>query len=352
MSAAPSLPDAAWQAVVDRDPRFDGKFVYAVRTTRVYCRPICPSRRPARRHVMFFAAPEAAAAAGFRPCKRCRPDHPMGPAVQEQVARARAYLDAHADLRISLDRLAEEVGLSPFHLQRAFKRIVGVSPRAYAAAARAHRLRSSLRSEVTVGRAVYEAGFNSSSSAYQAAPAAIGMTPAQYRRGGLGVRIRYTIVDSPVGRLLAGATDRGVAAVILGESDAAVEALLADEYPRAVRLRDDEGLAEWVDGVLRLLEGDAARDRLPVDVPATDFQLRVWAALRRIPFGTTRTYGEIAAELGAPGAARAVARACATNPIALVVPCHRVVREDGALGGYRWGIERKERLLAEESRGR
>lgn len=346
----PSVPaqETAWRAVETRDAGADGRFVFAVRTTGVYCRPSCPARRPRRENVTFYATPAAAEAAGFRACRRCRPAsvHPA-PAVQ-RVELAVEYLDEHLDDAVTLAELGHEVGMSPTHLQRTFKRYLGVSPKEYVRARRLERLKSRLQQGDSVLRATFEAGYGAGSRAYDAASAPLGMTPATYRAGGRGMEVRYTLADSPLGRLLVGATERGVAAVMLGDSDDELEEALRDEYPNATLEPSRDGLQEWTRAVVRSLEGpDEALD-LPLDVQATAFQWRVWTALRDIPRGETRTYGEVAAAIGSPRASRAVARACATNPVALTVPCHRVVRKDGDLGGYRWGEQRKRRLLQRE----
>jgi AraC family transcriptional regulator of adaptative response/methylated-DNA-[protein]-cysteine methyltransferase len=340
--------DRAWAAVRARDRRFDGRFVYAVRTTGVYCRPSCGSRRPKRANVLFFADPASAEAGGFRPCRRCHPHVAADQSDVRAVRRACALLDARLDRVPTLERLGAEVGLSPWHLQRVFKRVVGVSPREYVEARRAERLRVGLREEETVSRAVYAAGYGSGRAVYERARSPLGMTPATYRRGGRGLTIAYTVVDSPLGRLLVAATERGVCSVKLGDSDAALEAGLRSEFPQAELARDPGPLDQWVAVIVRHLGGDTPRLDVPLDVRATAFQWRVWTALRAIPYGTTRSYADVARAVGAPRAVRAVARACAMNPVALVVPCHRVVRGDGDPGGYRWGIARKTALLEQE----
>lgn len=353
--ATPTLSNApadaaAWRAVEDRDARYDGRFVYAVRSTGVYCRPSCPSRRPARGNVRFFGTPDAAEAAGYRECRRCTPRATATRATRV-IHAAVAYLDAHAPRVVSLGELAAHVGVSAAHLQRAFTRAVGVSPRAYQDARRVRALKARLRAGDTVSRATYEAGFGSSSRVYERADAALGMTPAEVRRGGAGVRIRYAIADSPRGRVLVGFTARGVCAVELGATDADVERGLRADFPRADLERCDDDEHAWVRGVVRQVTHprDRAGASIPLDMAGTAFQARVWKALRDIPAGERRSYGEIARAIGRPTAARAVARACATNRIAVLVPCHRVVREDGATGGYKWGLGRKQRLLDDES---
>jgi AraC family transcriptional regulator, regulatory protein of adaptative response / methylated-DNA-[protein]-cysteine methyltransferase len=340
-------PAEAWAAVVDRDRRFDGRFVYAVRTTRVYCRPSCPSRRPAAANVLFFDDATGAERAGFRACKRCRP-RATGAATDASAAvrHAAAFIDANVDRRITLSELAQVTGVSPYHLQRVFRRELGVSPREYQQARRMERLRGHLRRGQTVSRATYDAGFGSASRVYEHAGAALGMTPAVYRRGGAGVRIRFVVVPSPLGELLVAATPRGICAVNLGDSEARLERRLRTEFPNAIVERDEDGsLAALTAKVLAHLQGDGPAVGLPLDVRGTAFQQQVWQALLAIPYGQTRSYAEVAASIGRPSATRAVARACATNPAAVVIPCHRVVRADGGLGGYAAGIGRKVQLL-------
>ena len=339
--------DEAWRAVERRDARFDGQFVYAVDSTHIYCRPSCPSRRPLRSRVRFYPAPDAAEAAGYRACRRCLPRESATAAVAA-VERARGYIEANSDRPITLSALASEVGLSPFHLQRTFKRLLGVSPREYQDALRVTNLKSRLRAGETVSRATYEAGFGSSSRVYERSNSSFGMTPAAYRRGGEGMRITYTIVSSPFGRLLVGATERGVCAVALGDSDPALIESLEADFPRAEIEHGNDAHRDWVAEIVRQVGGENMALRVPLDVRGTEFQKRVWTMLRKIPPGRTKSYGEIAAALGNPRATRAVARACATNRIAVVIPCHRVVRNDGALGGYKWGLERKRALLEHE----
>jgi AraC family transcriptional regulator of adaptative response/methylated-DNA-[protein]-cysteine methyltransferase len=353
-SAAPD-PDTAWSAVLARDPRYDGKFVYAVRSTGVFCRPTCPSRRPQRQNVAFFAAPAEATVAGFRPCRRCRPEEPRLP-LAEAMARVRAYIDERVDARLTLDALAKVADLSPAHLQRTFKAQFGLSPRAYQSSRRTDRFKEEVRRGRSVTDALYEAGYGSGSRLYESADARLGMTPGSYKRGGKGTKVRYTTAAAALGRVLVAATDRGVCAVQLGDSDPALEAALREEYPEAEIRRDDTGLRPSLAAILAHLDGEVKQLDLPLDVAATAFQWRVWHALQEIPYGETRSYAQVAEALGQPRAVRAVARACATNRVALLVPCHRVVRTDGSSGGYRWGEERKHRLLANEkaaaSRGR
>lgn len=341
-----------WQAVMGRDARFDGAFVYAVRSTGIYCRPSCPSRRPRREQVTFFNLPRAAEGAGFRSCRRCRPAQVSArdPRVA-RVERVCRYIDAHLDSALPLARLAGEAGLSPHHFQRTFKQLMGISPRQYAEARRLASFKAQVRKGETVTSAIYGAGYGSGSRLYERASRQLGMTPSAYRKGGRGMQLRYAVAASPLGRLLVAATERGIAAVSLGESEAALEDALRAEYPAATVERDDVALAPRVRAVLDRLAGSGGPE-LPLDINATAFQWRVWQELLRIPAGATRSYGEVARALGRPSAARAVARACASNPVALVIPCHRVVASDGSLGGYRWGAERKKRLLEREARRR
>lgn len=348
----PPDPDTAWTAVVERDARFDGRFVYAVDSTGIYCRPTCPSRRPRQSNVRFFAAPEEAEQAGYRPCRRCRPRSGETSRQAEAVRRACGYLEAHLEEAPSLNDLAREVGMSPWHLHRTFKAVLGLSPKQYAARLRAGRFKDELRDGESVASATYGAGYGSSSRLYEKSGETLGMTPGTYRRGGRGMRIRYTLADSPFGRLLVGATERGICAVSVGDADGPLEAELRREYPNAEIERDDAGLQEWLAAVLPALDGrdDSGKaGELPLDLQATAFQWRVWRALQEIPRGETRSYQQVAAALGQPGAARAVAQACASNRVALVIPCHRVVRGDGSTGGYRWGAGRKETILRQEA---
>jgi AraC family transcriptional regulator of adaptative response/methylated-DNA-[protein]-cysteine methyltransferase len=336
-----------WQAVQSRDQRLDGAFVYGVRSTGVYCRPTCPSRRPRREQVSFFATADEAEQAGFRPCLRCHPRNHSAPSV-ELARRVREYIDVHVDQGVTLADLGRVFNMSPFHLQRTFKQALGVTPKQYAASRRLGQLKAQLKNGRAVTTALYDAGYNTSSRLYEAAPGWLGMTPSEYRRGGAGMDIHYTVVDSALGRLLVATTERGVCMVSLGDEDAPLEAALRAEYPHARLARNDGALIPWVQAVVDYLAGQQVQLDVPLDVQATAFQWRVWEALRAIPYGSTRTYHEIATQLGNPKAARAVGHACATNPVALIIPCHRAVRVGGRLGGYRWGLERKRRLLTQE----
>jgi AraC family transcriptional regulator of adaptative response/methylated-DNA-[protein]-cysteine methyltransferase len=344
---------AAWRAVAMRDASADGRLFYAVTSTGVYCRPSCPSRRPRRENVRFFASAGDAEREGFRACLRCRPNDFTRAA--ESVARAKDILDRHAERgaegRVSLGELAAAVEMSPFHLQRVFQAQLGLSPSRYLRARRAERFKSQLRRGGTVSRATYDAGFGSSSRAYEVADSQLGMTPATYRHGGEGAEIRYRVVRSSLGAVLVAATPRGVCAVKLGDDAGALERELADEFPRAALVRargTDDEFGAWVDAIVRYVDRDGESPSVPVDVKATAFQWKVWRALQAIPRGETRSYTEVAAAIGKPSAVRAVASACANNRVALVIPCHRVVRSDGSLSGYRWGPERKRKLLDRE----
>src|SRR5712664_1882096 len=332
-------PTERWHAVLARDRRFDGAFVYAVRSTGIYCRPSCASRRPRRTQVTFFPIPEAAEREGFRACRRCHPaDAPGADATVALVREAARAIAAGMAPRGEPRRLA-----------RAFKRVLGITPRAYAAAHRTARFKQELKRRKHVSPALYEAGYSSTSRVYEHAHEQLGMTPATYARGGAGIGIAYATVPTSLGRLLVAATERGVCRVSLGDNAAALAAELVAEFPGAKVLEDKSGKLEgWLGAILAYLDGREPHLDLPLDIRATAFQRRVWQELQKIPFGKTRSYAEVARRIGQPNATRAVARACATNPAALIIPCHRVVREDGDLGGYRWGLERKRALLDQE----
>lgn len=341
--------DDRWQAVLARDRRYDGTFVYAVRSTRIYCRPSCPSRRPRRAQVTFFPIPEAAEREGFRACRRCHPAEATGadPAVDLVREACRALAESNSP---HVATLARRLGTRPHQLARAFKRVLGITPREYGAARRVARFKQELKRRKHVSPALYEAGYSSSSRVYESTHAQLGMTPAKYAHGGVGIGIAYVTVATPLGRLLVAATERGVCRVTLGDTAGALEADLLAEFPAARVIQDKSGkLQGWVAAILAYLDGHEPHLDLPLDIRATAFQRRVWQELQRIPFGATRSYSEVARRIGQPKATRAVAHACATNPVALVIPCHRVVREDGELGGYRWGVDRKKSLLKKES---
>lgn len=342
---------ACWAALRGRDPAADGRFFYGVKTTGVYCRPSCPSRPPRPENVTFYRTQAEAEAAGFRPCKRCRPTERSPVERHRQaVARACALIRA-ADTAPSLDRLAAAAGMSRYHFHRVFTQIVGTTPGAYARTQRVRRLESELAGGTPVTEAVYAAGFGASSRAYEAAAGGLGMTPGVRRRGGAGQTIRYATAQTGIGWVILAASQRGICAAAFGDDREALIDGLRRRFPAAVLVEDQDELQAWMHAVVGHLAAPAARALdLPLDIQGTAFQARVWQALRKIPLGQTASYAEIAAALGQPAAVRAVARACASNDIALLIPCHRVVRSDGDLAGYRWGVARKRALLAAERR--
>ena len=366
-------PEELWNAVMARDRRFDGRLVYAVRSTGIYCRPSCPSRRPGRGQVRFFAAPQEARNEGFRSCRRCLPDrdepdrdHPnryetdtnmatLACAWIEDYVEANEALPATQELR---QGICDALGVGSSSLAREFKRETGLTLLQYARGKRAERFKRLLKEGTSVSDALYEAGYGSSSRVYEGTGEKMGMTPASYRKGGAGATIGYVVTQSSLGGLLLAATDRGVCAIKLGDDTAALIAELEQEFPAATLLPVETdadthrfpGLRAWVDTALAYLDGRSAAVDLPLDVRATMFQWRVWRQLQAIPVGETRTYQQLAEELGAARASRAVGRACATNPVAPIVPCHRALRKDGGLAGYRWGLHRKEALLEMERR--
>ena len=343
-----NLENQRWQAVVDRDNAHDGKFVFAVASTGVFCRPSCPARRPRRENVTFFTTTQDAENAGFRACLRCRPKV-LGGTPQMKLIRAICrFIEQHLDEPVSLARLSSEFHLSPFHLQKTFKAVLGITPRAYAESCRLNQLKQNLRAGHSVTRAMYDAGYSSSSRLYERTASQLGMTPDKYRRGAVAAPIRYVLTDSGFGRLLIAATDKGICAIQFANSDDELEHGLKREFPFATRRRDDNGMQTWKEELLRRLDGEKLKESLPLDIQATAFQRRVWTYLQTIPVGATRSYGEVAKGIGQPTASRAVARACATNPVAIAIPCHRVVRGSGDMGGYRWGAERKRALLEME----
>jgi len=343
--------DSAWQQVLERAAHADGHFVYGVQSTGIYCRPGCPSRRPARNNVRFFATCEEAEAAGFRACLRCEPARrgTRRDPHAEAVTRAAQILRKRAAASVSLDALAEAVGLSRFALLRGFQRVLGVTPSEFARAQRQERFRMEVRdASKSVTEAVYAAGFGSSSRLYESAADTLGMQPSTMKAHGEGEMIRWSTGESPLGRMLVAATDRGLCAVLFADSEKAAVSELQSRFSRAKLLQDDDGLGEAVRNVLSQMTESATAASLPFDVRATSFQHRVWQALRSIPRGETRTYSQIAEAIGAPKAVRAVGAACGANPLAIVVPCHRAVGSDGRLHGYRWGLERKQKLLEME----
>ncbi len=335
-------------AVAAREGGFDGRFVYAVRSTGVYCRPSCPSRAARPENLSFHAGPVEAEAAGFRPCRRCRPDA-AAPSQQQAatIARACRLIEA-AETPPPLDTLARAAGLSPFHFHRTFKAVTGVTPKAYAQAHRAARAADSLAAGRSVTESVYAAGYGAPSRFYAGAAERLGMSPSAYRKGGAGERISFAVGACALGLVLVAATTRGICAILLGDDAEALRRDLAARFPRAEIAAGTPDFAATVEAVVRLVAAPEAGFDLPLDIGGTAFQQRVWQALRRIPVGTTATYAEIAAAIGAPAAVRAVAMACGANALAIAIPCHRVVRSDGALSGYRWGTERKAALLARE----
>jgi AraC family transcriptional regulator, regulatory protein of adaptative response / methylated-DNA-[protein]-cysteine methyltransferase len=344
-----SSDEARWEAVVQRNRGADGAFYYSVRTTGVYCRPSCAARLARREHVRFHATREEAEQAGFRPCKRCRPTEP---ALAEQyaavVAKACHLIEAAEDM-LNLEALAATAGMSRFHFHRIFKTLTGVTPKAYAAAHRAQRVRNELSRTDTVTEAIYGAGFHSNGRFYATSSEVLGMTPTNFRSGGYGASIRFAVGACSLGSILVAATDKGVCAIMLGDDPEALVRDLQDRFPKAQLLGGDEDFEHVVARVVGFVEAPALGLDLPLDVQGTAFQQRVWQALRAIPSGTTASYTEIAERIGAPQAVRAVAQACASNTIAVAIPCHRVVRQDGALAGYRWGVERKQALLEREA---
>ncbi|MDG2287002.1 MAG: bifunctional DNA-binding transcriptional regulator/O6-methylguanine-DNA methyltransferase Ada [Alphaproteobacteria bacterium] len=341
--------EARWDAVVAKQADADGVFVYAVATTGIYCRPSCSSRQPARRNVSFFETRTQAEKAGFRACRKCG-GQPKGADDPQLVAVRRACMEIESaeEQAPSLDALAQATGVSPHHLHRTFKKAMGITPHQYWDSIRLARLKENLRSGESVAPALYSAGYGSSSRLYEKPDGQLGMTPASYGKGGAGAVIAHTLRHSTLGLVLVGTTAKGVCFVALGDDEMTLMAGLEQDFPRARLHRDDEGLGEMLDRVVAHLEGREPRVRLPLDVQATAFQRQVWQALSDIPYGETRSYAELAAAIGNPGASRAVGRACGSNPVALLVPCHRAIGADGRLTGYRWGLERKQALLAQE----
>lgn len=337
--------DLFWQAVVHRHPKFDGLLFYGVRSTRIYCRPTCPSRKPQRHQVYFFDSAQAAEAAGYRACKRCHPQQVSAPdPTTAKVLAVCRYIDTTEHVP-TLAELGTYVEMSPTYLQRTFKQLIGVSPFQYADACRVERFKQQIRQGETITDALYETGYGASSRLYEKAHKQLGMTPATYQRWGRGEVIRYTIIDSPLGLLLVAATQQGLCSVRLGNTASTLEQELKQEFKDASLQPADRELQQWTQTFIDFLGGVCPLPTLPIDVQATAFQLQVWKALQTIPVGTTASYSDVARQIGHPTSVRAVARACATNPVALVIPCHRVVQKDGGNGGYRWGVHRKQELL-------
>jgi AraC family transcriptional regulator of adaptative response/methylated-DNA-[protein]-cysteine methyltransferase len=342
-----------WRAVEQRDASKDGTFVYGVATTGIYCRPSCSARRPLRKNVRFFATPTDAERAGLRACLRCKPKvDRMQSALDARIRKACELIAHHAELPLSLKDLASAVGLSPFHFQRSFKAIVGLTPKEFHDAERVRALKAGLKSGSTVTEAIYDAGFGSSSRVYERVDTRLGMTPLQYRHGGRGLVISHASAKTPLGLLMIGATDRGICFIQFGDSESALERQLVAEYPEATHapMPNDqaETFAAWMRALGAYLEGGKSQLDLPLDVRGTAFQMRVWRYLQTIPYGEVESYTEVARGIGQPTAVRAVAQACARNPIGLAIPCHRVIRGNGELGGYRWGLDRKRALIDRE----
>jgi AraC family transcriptional regulator of adaptative response/methylated-DNA-[protein]-cysteine methyltransferase len=346
-----TVNDPRWMKLVTRDAGADGGFVYSVATTGVYCRPSCPARTPNPRNVAFHADPAAAEAAGFRPCKRCRPTEPPLAERQAAIVAAACRRIEAAEEPLSLGELADGAGLSPHHFHRMFKSITGLTPKGYGDAHRARRVREALGKGAQVTEALYDAGFGSSGRFYAAADGALVMLPAAYRKGGASAEIRYGIGDSSLGRVLAAASERGVCCIMLGDDDGELVADLGRRFPNARTIAADEDFQSTIDAVVALVEEPEQGLSLPLDIRGTAFQRRVWQALQAIPIGETRSYAGLARDIGEPRAARAVAAACAANKLAVAVPCHRVIHSNGSDSGYRWGVERKRALLAKEARG-
>lgn len=341
-----------WSAVVHRDARADDVFFYSVRTTGVFCRPSCAARLARRENVSFHDSVGDALAAGFRPCKRCRPDErPLPVRRADAIARACRLIEEAEDAP-DLDAIASAVGMSRFHFQRVFRATTGLTPKAYAIAHRAQRVRDQLKRNATVTDAIYEAGFNSNGRFYATADQMLGMTPSAFRAGAPDADIRFAVGQSSLGAVLVAASDRGVCAILFGDAPEALVEDLQDRFPKARLLSGDRAFESWVAKVVGFVEAPRLGLDLPLDVQGTVFQRRVWKALQQIPIGSTLSYSEVAAKIGAPGSARAVAQACASNRLAVAIPCHRVVRNDGGLSGYRWGIERKRTLLEREARSK
>lgn len=339
---------ARWIAVASRNRQADGSFWYGVRTTGIYCRPSCSSRLPNRANVAFFDTCAQAERGGYRACRKCQPTVSGPDRIPDAILRARALIEA-AEEPPTLDTLAAAVGFSPFHFQRMFKKAVGVTPKAYAAARRIERFREGLRDERTVMRAMYEAGFGSSSRCYETAGATLGMTPTEYMRGGAGIVIRFAVAECWLGWVAVAATERGVCRIAFGDAPDSLRTELAAEFPKATVREGDAEFQQWIARVAVHLEAPGHDLDLPLDIQGTAFQRKVWEALRAIPAGTTASYTEIARRIGQPKAARAVAVACAANPLAIAIPCHRIIRTDGTLSGFRWGVERKRQLLDREA---
>jgi AraC family transcriptional regulator of adaptative response/methylated-DNA-[protein]-cysteine methyltransferase len=341
--------DPRWAALAARSVAADGTFFYSVRTTGVYCRPSCGARLPRPENVRFHATREEAERAGFRPCKRCRPDRPSLAEQHAATVTEICRLIETSSRVPALDALAAQAGMSPFHFHRVFKGVTGLTPRAYAAAHRGERVRRELGKAPTVTAAIYDSGYSSNGRFYGESEQMLGMTPTEYRAGGARAEIRFAVGECSLGSILVARSERGVCAIFLGDDPDALTRELQDRFPRATLIGADPAFEDVVAKVVGLIEAPGTGVDLPLDVRGTAFQQRVWRALREIPAGSTASYREIASRIGAPRAVRAVAHACAVNPVAVAIPCHRVVRSDGGLAGYRWGVERKRELLEREA---
>ncbi len=347
-----AIPDWRWRAVNNKNREFDGVFYFGVRTTGVFCRPSCPSKHPKRENVSFFDTPNEAETAGFRACLRCQPKNDYFPGAGASLI-ARAFKLLHSvDTEIAtIEELSVQLNVSLGHLQKTFKAVLGLSPKEVMDMLRIEKFKEQVK-QTDVTTSLYESGFGSSRALYEKAGATLGMTPATYKKGGKDMNINYTIADSRLGKLLVAATEKGICAVSFGDRTTELEDEIRQEFSAAIIEKDDKILKPSVNALLRNLEGEQPLLDLPLDVRASAFQMRVWAELRKIPYGETRSYGQIAAQLGNTKAVRAVARACATNPVAIVTPCHRVIAADGKLSGYRWGIERKKAILEKEKQSK
>ena len=350
MLATATVSDPRWAAVVARDPKADGKFFYSVKTTGVYCRPSCAARTARPENVAFHLTAADAKQAGFRPCKRCKPDQPPLAEHHTNKVAELCRLIENAEQVMSLEELANQAGLSAYHLHRVFKAVTGLTPRAYAAAHRAKRVRTELGRSGTVTDAIYGAGYNSNGRFYEESNQVLGMTPTNYRAGGANTEIRFAIGECSLGSILVAASERGVCAILLGDDPDQLARDLQDRFPRAELMGGDAGFEQLVAKVVGFVEAPRLGLDLPLDVRGTAFQQRVWQALRQIPAGETVSYTEVAKRIGSPKSVRAVAQACAANALAVAIPCHRVVRNDGGLSGYRWGVERKRALLGREAK--
>ena len=348
VSAEFATDEARWAAVVARNPAADGFFYYSVRSTGVYCRPSCASRPARRENVAFHADRMAAEAAGFRPCKRCKPNEaPLAERQAAAVAKACRLIEAAEELP-GLDTLAAAAGLSRFHFHRVFRAVTGVTPKAYATAQRNRRVQAELQRSESVTNALYDAGFNSSARFYATASNVLGMRPKAFRAGAPGTQIKFAVAQCSLGSILVAASEKGVCSILLGDDPDALARDLQDRFPKATLIGGDAAFEEWVAKIVGFVEAPGMGLDLPLDIRGTAFQQRVWQALREIPAGSTASYSDIASRIGAPKAVRAVAQACAANALAVAIPCHRVVRNDQSLSGYRWGVERKRALLERE----